>query len=280
MGLLDLYENAHKVRTEYHRSIASIDHTFASDLAASYNKALEDEEHTKSVCENEADAQLAFECSDEIEESQKDEFTKAALDVAPTSPARATSTEQSCGYERTVEICKRPGETRVGLELEKIRRDVIITAVRPGLPADEANLSPGDTLIAVNGVPVTSATAASKMIAVAQDAVLLTTRALPGALEVTLDKPHHAAIFGFDLNWDGKARELRLSRIEAGSPAAEGALEVGDVLVAVSGVRLDRASTCERRARELLRTAPAGPLSLRIVRAERAIAESLGLISR
>eukprot|EP00966_Prymnesium_polylepis_P270852 6257073-Prymnesium_polylepis.1 len=134
MGLLDLYENAHRVRTEYHRSIASIDHDFASDLAASYNRALEEEER---VCENEADdnAQQASEFSDEIDvspllhesqeddftkhESQEDDFAKPALDAAPASSTDVSSV----GYERTVEICKRPGEARVGLELEKIRRD-------------------------------------------------------------------------------------------------------------------------------------------------------------
>ena len=60
---------------------------------------------------------------------------------------------------------------------------------------------------------------------------------------------------------------------------AAGAFEVGDLLIAINGIRLDRASSSPSRAGCLLRAAPAGPLSLRVVRAERAIAENLGLVS-
>ena len=308
MGLLDLYENARVVATEYNEHQRSvIDDEFAADLARSYDKSFE-EEHSRRLCELDADLELARElaANDEIEcqkwdedslrQSKEDEEFARRLQSeyeVPASPARqpsdndlasparpspAVEEEEPSGFERTVEICKRAGSARVGLELEKVRRDVVISAVRPGLPADEAKLQAGDMLLAVNGVSVSSATKASQLIAAAKGSVLLTTRHLPGAFQLYLDKPTHDTPLGLDVAWDSRARELRIMGVD-GLAEEAGTFEVGDTLVAIGGTRLDKAPSSATRARELLRGAPAGMVGLRVVRAERAIAESLGLVS-
>jgi len=151
----------------------------------------------------------------------------------------------------------------VGIELEKTRRDVTITAVRPGTPADEAEILPGDFLLAVNGTMVTSATRASQLIGAARDVVILTTRSLPDAVSVWLEKSAHDGAVDVEFAWDSKVKEVRVVHV---GDSITNLLEVGDLLIAVHGVRLDRVPSSVTRAREMVKLAPAGLLSLRILR--------------
>lgn len=183
----------------------------------------------------------------------------------------------SSGLDRNIEVIKRDGSDRVGIQLEKVKREVVICTVLPGSPAELAGLGAGDTLIAVDGTAVASATKAAALIAASKGSTVLTTRGVAGTVDGVLIKESGAAPqAGFSVGYDGRSRQVKVTCLL--DFAACELLEVGDVLIAVNGVRIERSASGEKTARETVRDAPAGAIHLRFVRAERAITESLGLV--
>ena len=111
------------------------------------------------------------------------------------------------------------------------------------------DMEPGDALLAVNGQAVHSATAAGELISSAPPGapVVLRVRARPSALTVWLD--------GATIEVDEQMRCVA-------SCGPDGAIQAGDLLLAVDGRLLDSA----RDARVALKLARKGLHSLRVVR--------------
>lgn len=207
-----------------------------------------------------------------------DELNKVCeTDDAPTA---TTGGCHAPGAERDVEVTKRPDEGRIGLLLEKRGRGIVACKVAPGSPAEAAELEPGDTLIAVNGCRVSSATKASQLIASSKEVVRLTMLGVPGACSLHLTKSQAGTTFDFSMGWDGKTKQLRVCALSDSveSRAEPTSLEVGDVVLAIGGTQIDSSPSAAKQAAELLRAAPAGRVTLRIVKPERAILERLGLL--
>ncbi|KAL3930643.1 MAG: hypothetical protein SGPRY_001450, partial [Prymnesium sp.] len=226
MGLLELFENAKEVvsaRDEMLKS--SLDYDLAHDFAISYAKAfdeeharksralLEDEEYARRLCDSERDESERMYKEDE-ELARRLQAECELISIA--SPARIVATGEDAihptGLEKTVEVFKRQGQARIGIELERTRREIVITAVRPSQPAEEANLVAGDAVLAVNGVSVTSAIRASQLIAASRDVVVLTIRVLPDAASICFQKHSEEAAREIDLAWDAKAKEVRIEK--------------------------------------------------------------------
>ena len=268
--LLVMYEHAREVVTE----LQDRQKSFATELeyGGSYPRALDLEAE---IVKGEAEQEIVVV---QQEEEVKQELPRVDGDDlnADELVTRLQAAEEPAGprLERTVEVSKRVGEGRVGLKLEKCRREVVVCSVTASGPADEVRVQPGDTLLAVNGTPVSSATKASQLIAASAGSVLLTMRCVPGASVVWIHKESATSDFGCGFDWDSRQKQLRVCRVGA----AELPFEVGDVVLAINGVRLDPSSSAPKQVAEMLRTAPAGPVGIRLIRAERAIAESLGLI--
>jgi len=281
MKLLEMYEHARQVTTELQERQRSCGDVYGYDpdaKALSCVKAL-DLEIVDGVEPQHDEPEPAVDIVDGVEpegtnQESMGEMVAARLPAVELAAGCQNGAPQS---ERTVEVCKKEGENRIGLQLEKCRREVVIVKVAMGGAASEALVQPGDSLVAVNGTPVSSATKASQLIAASTRTVLLTTRCLPGACVFWVDKPSSTADFGVGLDWDPRLKQLRICRVRPQVPPLP--FEVGDSLISVNGLRIDASASAPKLAAELMRTAEIGPTSFRVVRYERAIAESLGLLA-
>tara|TARA_R110001583_G_scaffold169301_1_gene322177 strand:+ start:23549 stop:24838 length:1290 start_codon:yes stop_codon:yes gene_type:complete len=118
-------------------------------------------------------------------------------------------------------------------------RGVLVSHVKAGSAAAAAGIRPGDVIVAINDRPINSVTDLRTKLGVLTLSNSLTIRLLRGGqridLVATLDAPHaveidakalHVLLAGVVI--DGGNKEVRVLRVAAGSPAAQGGLRAND----------------------------------------------------
>jgi S1-C subfamily serine protease len=163
---------------------------------------------------------------------------------------------------RTNQVPTTPAAGRsLGISAEPVqvgaRTAMKVTAVRPGSPAAAAGIEPNDVIVAANGVPITGADTLGAMLRKSAASLTLTVRDTRTGrdvpVEVKLSGPGAAnpvpipadapvpPVAGRKL---GAVTELvfydvdpavKVTEVEAGSPAAAAGIEPGTVIVAANG---------------------------------------------
>uniref|UniRef100_A0A7S0L447 PDZ domain-containing protein n=1 Tax=Coccolithus braarudii TaxID=221442 RepID=A0A7S0L447_9EUKA len=188
------------------------------------------------------------------------EVEASLTDSAETSThTKRGSSLQHAAELLSMDVHKNSLGDNIGAKLEKFGRHVVFQSVEPGSLADAAELQPGDLLVAVNGKHVSSPCQGSKLIQAAVGKVVFTTRRLHGVKSLWLIK-QGCQEFGFTCRKEG-LKPLTVCAVQN----AELPLAVGDILVAINGVRIDhRSSSASAKARELFYAAPEGLLCVQV----------------
>lgn len=292
MKLLEMYEEARAVASSLKENQQNVDAAFdqlprpiCTDTQSSLLALELDKQQQAEQAQFEAqvlnDARLAKQISDaemmRIDEldNQINEDAMFARQVEAELQAEAEEAELQAvqrpaqplplafDTDMTIELRKREGEARVGLRLQTIRRTIKIFSVAADSPAHDAQLEPGDTILAVNGSPITSAHKARDLISSGGDVVMIVIRRPAGTLPIMWQKPHLSMPLAVQLSLD-KEKRVRVMECtdSAGAENRPEALFVGDALIAVNGVCVEGLKdACDKLAK-----ASAPLVSLRVLR--------------
>lgn len=153
-----------------------------------------------------------------------------------------------------------------------IVRGAVVADVAPGSPAERAGLREDDVILRLQGRPVANAGSVNATVGVAAPGSSLNVVYLRGGREATtalaVEPPVEAPVqVGVDrvLAYGATLRdmegEVQVSAVEAGTPAAQGGLLAGDLVLAVDGV-----ATADIRAAARALEAAAGSVALEVRR--------------
>jgi S1-C subfamily serine protease len=153
-----------------------------------------------------------------------------------------------------------------------IVRGAVVADVAPGSPAERAGLREDDVILRLQGRPVANAGSVNATVGVAAPGSRLNVVYLRGGREATtalaVEPPVEAPVqVGVDrvLAYGATLRdmegEVQVSAVEAGTPAAQGGLLAGDLVLAIDGV-----ATADIRAAARALEAAAGSVALEVRR--------------